>query len=85
MCGSRLAGPLLVAVLPPTTSQQVSGAISVLAILGTALAVQQVLADTNLWHLLAYTGGALAATAGLLATATAASHSAHYADSQYNR
>ncbi|MGP3927867.1 hypothetical protein [Streptomyces sp. 8N616] len=53
-------------------SQQISGALGILTILGlpisTALAAQQVLADDNPWHLLAYTGAALATTAALLTT-----------------
>lgn len=53
-------------------SQQISGTLGILTILGlplsTALAAQQILADTNPWHLLAYTGAALAATAGILTT-----------------
>jgi hypothetical protein len=53
-------------------SQQISGALGILTILGlplsTAFAAQQILADTNPWHLLAYTGAALAAAAGLLTT-----------------
>ncbi|MGW5818267.1 hypothetical protein [Streptomyces noursei] len=53
-------------------SQQISGALGILTILGlplsTALTVQQVLGDTNLLHLLAFTGSAVAATAGLLTT-----------------
>lgn len=53
-------------------NQQISGALGVLTILGlplgTALAIQQDLADTNPWHLLAYIGASLAATAALLTT-----------------
>ncbi|MGP3949592.1 hypothetical protein [Streptomyces sp. 7N604] len=53
-------------------SQQISGALGILTILGlpisTALAAQQVLADDNPWHLLAYTSAALATSAALLTT-----------------
>lgn len=53
-------------------NQHMSGALGILTILGlplsTALAAQQVLGDSNPWHLLLYLGAALTASAGLLTT-----------------
>ncbi|MFJ7420761.1 hypothetical protein ACIQXD_19420 [Streptomyces uncialis] len=53
-------------------NQQISGALGILTIvglpLGTALAVQQVLDDTNPWHLLLYVAAALVVTGAILTT-----------------